>query len=117
MGPVHHQQLPLQQLQWPRLQFFHVTDMWTSQEELFSFVERHSLKCLTLRQVTLTSGSWKSFFARIRGLPSCPKIAFFGHEQQQFQGLLDLYLEHDDFPWPFEGQDRDIDVPLFRLSP
>lgn len=117
MGPVHHQQLPLQQLPWPNLQLFDVMDMWASQEELLSFVERHFLKRLILRQITLNSGSWKSFFSRVRGLPFGPKIAFFGHGQQEFQSLLDLYLAHDDFPGPFEGVGDDIDVPLFRLSP
>ncbi|KAH8909450.1 hypothetical protein BR93DRAFT_924433 [Coniochaeta sp. PMI_546] len=125
VGPIHHQRLPLNQLQWSNLRFLAIACTWISEDELLSFIERHNLRRLVLKQIVLTDGSWKSFFNRIRRLQLRPKIVIRGLftatgsllvlPYSESQRLLDHFLKHKDFPWPFA--DRDGDVPVFRLSP
>ncbi|KAJ4288321.1 hypothetical protein N0V88_007359 [Collariella sp. IMI 366227] len=125
-GPVHHQRLPLQQMRWSNLQFCDIIGAWVTENELFGFTERHPLKRLTLKQVTLTSGSWKSFFGQTRERKSRPKIVCQGilHgrdlqgwplEDFKSQRLLDWFLTDVEVPWPFS--DPDDDISIFSLSP
>jgi hypothetical protein len=55
-GPVSHQRLALERMRWPDLQLCDIIGTWVPEDELFSFIERHPLKRLTLKEVTLTSG-------------------------------------------------------------
>lgn len=125
-GPVHHQRLPLQQMRWSNLQFCDIVGAWVTEDELFGFTERHPLERLTLKQVTLTSGSWKSFFGQARERKSRPKIVcqgiLHGKDSQGWpledltsQRLLDWFLTDAGAPWPFS--DPDDDIPMFSLSP
>ncbi|KAL2166205.1 hypothetical protein VTG60DRAFT_3120 [Thermothelomyces hinnuleus] len=75
-GSINHQRLPLQQMRWSDLQFCDIIGTWVPENELFDFAERHPLKRLTLKQVTLTSGCWKSFFSRARDLKPRPDIVW-----------------------------------------
>jgi hypothetical protein len=77
-GPINHQRLPLQQMRWSDLQFCDIVGTWVPENELFGFTEQHTLKRLTLKQVKLTSGSWKSFFSRARELKPRPNIIYKG---------------------------------------
>ncbi len=125
LGPLYNQRLPLHKLQWPDLQFCDITGTLVPENELFAFTERHALKRLTLKQITLTSGSWKSFFSRVRKLQPRPSILCFGvltakgsppwhGKDSESQRLLDCFLAHIDFPWPFSDPD---DLPVFAVSP
>ncbi|KAL2169444.1 hypothetical protein VTG60DRAFT_6073 [Thermothelomyces hinnuleus] len=124
-GPISYQRLPLQQMRWSDLQFCDIMGTWVPEDELFGFTERHPLKCLTLKEVTLTSGSWKSFFSRARELKPRPNIVCQGIlpnrdsrgwlvEDIKLQRLLDFFLTHAEFPWPFS--DPNDDIPTFSLS-
>jgi hypothetical protein len=124
-GPIYHQRLPLQQMQWSDLQFCDIIGTWVPENELFNFIERHPLKRLTLKDVNLTSGSWESFFSRARGLKPRPNIICQGIlpreneegwrlEDYKSQRLLDWFLTHANFPWPFS--DPDNDIPTFSLQ-
>jgi hypothetical protein len=124
-GPINHQRLPLQQMRWSDLQFCDIVDTWVPENELFGFTEQHPLKRLTLKQVKLTSGSWKSFFSRARQLKPRPNIIYKGilpHrdsegcfiEDFKSQRLLDLFLTDTKRPWPF--WDPNDDIPTLSLS-
>ncbi|KAK3312468.1 hypothetical protein B0H66DRAFT_633205 [Apodospora peruviana] len=124
-GPIYHQRLPLQQMQWSNLQFCEIIGTWLPENELFNFIERHPLKRLALKDVNLTSGSWKSFFSRARGLKRRPNIICqdilprkseegWRLEDYKSQRLLDWFLTHSNFPWPFP--DPDNDIPIFSLQ-
>ena len=123
-GPISHQQLPLQQMRWSDLQFCDIIGTWVPENELFGFTERHPLKRLTLKDVRLTSGSWKSFFSRARGLKPRPDILcqgiFHSKDEQGWpmedfksQRLLNWFLTNAEFPWPFP--ELDDDIPTFSL--
>lgn len=115
----------MHQLQWSNLQFFTLAATWVLEDELLRFTERHSLRRLSLKQIVMTGGSWKSFFSRIRGRQQRPRIVIRGlftvtgsllaSPKSESQRLLDHFLAHKNFPWPFA--DRDSDVPVFTLSP
>lgn len=92
---------------------------WVPENELFNFTKRHLLKSLTLKDVNLTSDSWKSFFSRARGVKQRPYIICQGIlpreneegwrlEDSKSQRLLDWFLRHANFPWPFLDPDNDI---------
>lgn len=51
-----------------------IVGTWVPENELFGFTEHHPLSRLILKQVTLTSGSWKPFFSRARELKPRPNI-------------------------------------------
>jgi hypothetical protein len=121
-GPVSHQRLPLEQMRWSDLQSCDIIGTWVPENELFSFTKRHPLKRLTLKEVTLTSGSWKSFFSRARKLQPRPNIVCHGilHSRDPIedavsQRLLDRFLTNAEIPWPF--WDPDDDISIFSLSP
>ncbi|KAH8878680.1 hypothetical protein GQ53DRAFT_800552 [Thozetella sp. PMI_491] len=125
-GPIYDQQLPLAQLQWSDLQYCSIAGTWVPEDVLFGFTQRHALKHLALKQVTLTSGSWKSFFGRARELKPRPTIVCHGNlaargsqtwltADTESQRLLDCFLAHVEFPWPFS--DPNDDIPVFALSP
>jgi len=120
-GPIAHQRLPLQQMQWPDLQFCDIMGTWVPENELFGFTKRHALKRLTLKSVRLTSGSWKSFFSRARELKPRPNIICQGilpskgEEDLKSQRLLDRFLTHAEAPWPFS--DLNDDIPTLSLPP
>lgn len=125
-GPVSHQRLPLEQMRWSDLQFCDIISTWVPEDELFSFTESHPLKRLTLKEVRLTSGSWKSFFSRVRKLQPRPTIVCYdilhGRSEQGWlmedvvlQRLLDRFLVNAEFPWPFS--DPDDNISIFSLSP
>ncbi|KAK4121219.1 hypothetical protein N657DRAFT_665529 [Parathielavia appendiculata] len=114
-GPIYQQLLPLSQMQWSDLQYCHIVGTW----------ERHTLKRLTLKQVTLTDGFWKSFFSKARDLRPRPDILCQGilhkrdsqgwlMEDLESQRLPDRFLTHAEFPWPFS--DPDDDISMFSLS-
>jgi hypothetical protein len=124
-GPINHQRLPLQQMRWSDLQFCDIVGTWVPENELFGFTEYHSLNRLSLKHVTLTSGSWKSFFSRVRELKPRPNIVCEGilpegilpsRDSDSFksQRLLDWFLTDTKHPWPFP--DPDEDIPPFSLS-
>lgn len=123
---IYHQRLPLQQMRWSELQFCDIIGTWVPEDDLFGFTERHPLKRLTLKEVKLTSGSWKSFFSRARELRPRRSIVCQGIlpgkneqgwpiEDFKSQRLLDWFLAHAEFPWPFS--DPDDDIPAFSLPP
>ena len=125
-GPVSHQRLPLEQMRWSDLQFCDIIGTWVPEDELFSFTKRHPLKRLTLKEVTLTRGSWKSFFSRARELQPRPNIVCHGvlhrrgeqgwpMEDVVSQRLLNWFLANTEIPWPFS--DPDDDISIFSLSP
>ncbi|KAL2261990.1 hypothetical protein VTK26DRAFT_2794 [Humicola hyalothermophila] len=125
-GPINYQRLPLQQIRWSDLQFCDIGGTWVPENELFGFTEYHSLNRLSLKHVTLTSGSWKSFFSRVRELKPRPNIVCEGilpegilpsRDSDSFksQRLLDWFLTDTKHPWPFP--DPDEDIPPFSLSP
>jgi hypothetical protein len=125
-GPINHQRLPLQQMRWSNLQFCDIIGTWVPENELFGFTEHHPLNRLTLKQVTLTSGSWKSFFSRARELKPRPNFVCEGIlpsrnsegcliEDFKSQRLLDWFLTHTKRPWPFP--DPNDDIPTLSLSP
>lgn len=100
-------------MRWSDLQYCHIERAWVPENELLSFTEHHPLVRLTLRQVTLTSGSWKSFFSQVRELKPRPHIVCEGILPSQ--RLLHYFLTHAEFPWPF--LDTEDDIPMFSLSP
>jgi hypothetical protein len=113
-GPISHQRLPLEQMRWSGLQFCDIIGTWVPEDELFSFTKRHPLKRLTLREVTLTSGSWKSFFSCARELQPRPNIVCHGifrrRDEQGWpmedvvsQRLLDWFLANAETPVAFLG--------------
>ncbi|KAK4096876.1 hypothetical protein N658DRAFT_457899 [Parathielavia hyrcaniae] len=125
-GPISHQRLPLEQMRWSDLQFCDIIGTWVPEDELFSFTKRHPLKHLTLKEVTLTSGSWKSFFSRARKLQPRPNIVCHGilrrRDEQGWpmedvvsQRLLNWFLANAEVSWPFS--DPDDDISIFSLSP
>ncbi|KAL2143197.1 hypothetical protein VTI28DRAFT_275 [Corynascus sepedonium] len=124
-GSINHQRLPLPQMRWSDLQFCDIVGTWVPENELFDFTKRHPLKRLTLKQVTLTSGCWKSFFSRARDLKPRPDIFCEGIlpsrtldgrviEDDISQRFLHWFLTHPEFPWPF--LDPNDDIPPFSLS-
>ena len=125
-GPIYNQRLPLQQMRWSDLQFCEIIGASVPENELFNFTKRHPLKRLILKQVTLTGGSWQSFFSRARELKPRPNIVCQGILPSDSQGwlfmkdiesqrLLDWFLTHAEFPWPFS--DPNDDIPTLSLSP
>jgi hypothetical protein len=124
-GSISDQRLPLQQMRLPDLQFCDIVGTWVPENELFGFTERHPLKRLTLKQVTLTTGSWKSFFSQVRKLKPRPDIVCRGilnsrdpqgwpMEDTKLQHLLNWYLTDTKRPWPFS--DPNDDIPTLSLS-
>ncbi|KAK4243059.1 hypothetical protein C7999DRAFT_45040 [Corynascus novoguineensis] len=124
-GSINHQRLPLQQMRWSDLQFCDIIGTWVPENELFDFTKGHPLKRLALKQVTLTSGSWKSFFSRVRDLKLrldiiCEDILPDRNLEGRFiedfksQRLLNWFLTHAEFPWPFS--DLNDDIPTLSLS-
>jgi hypothetical protein len=67
-GQVSGQRIALRSLKWPTLRRAHFRHLWTSENELIDFICQHQLQQLALRNVTLFSGTWKSFFSRIARL-------------------------------------------------
>lgn len=123
-GPVSQQRLPLEQMRWADLQFCDIIGTWVPEDELFSFTERHPLKRLTLKKVTLTSGSWKSFFTRVRKLELRPDIVCWGilnsrdsdgwpMEDTKLQRFLNWFLTDTKRLWPFS--DPNDDIPTLSL--
>ncbi|KAK4149573.1 hypothetical protein C8A00DRAFT_46831 [Chaetomidium leptoderma] len=113
-------------MRWSDLQFCDIIGTWVPENELFSFTKRYPLKRLTLKEVTLTSGSWKPFFNRARELQPRPNIVCHGilyrRDEQGWpiedavsQRLLDWFLTNAEIPWPFS--DPDDDISIFSLSP
>ncbi|CZR37657.1 uncharacterized protein FPRO_07152 [Fusarium proliferatum ET1] len=71
-GHISEQRIALGSLQWQHIRRVHFRHLWTTENDLISFVERHQLQQLVLRNVTLFSGSWESFFCRISTLSGRP---------------------------------------------
>lgn len=64
-GQASSQRIDLRSLKWPTLRRAHFRHLWTSENDLIDFVCQHQLQQLALRNVTLFSGTWKSFFNRV----------------------------------------------------
>jgi hypothetical protein len=71
-GQISEQRVALRSLEWQNLQRVHFRHLWTSEDDLIDFVERHQLQQVVLRNVTLFSGSWESFRCRISALKKNP---------------------------------------------
>lgn len=65
-GPVWEQKLPLNMMHHSKLTKVHFSRLYVTEDELAGFVCRHKLSELSLNLITLFSGGWESFFARIR---------------------------------------------------
>lgn len=127
LGPVFEQQLPLSRLQWLHLEFCDLTGAWLSESDILGFIERHCLKRLSLKNVTLVDGRWDSFFTRARELRYRPRISCGGVlaakdspayylENPESRHLLDSFLADMDMPWPFIGSSQDDVEGLFLDS-
>ncbi|AEO60991.1 hypothetical protein MYCTH_2130137 [Thermothelomyces thermophilus ATCC 42464] len=125
-GPIYYQRLPLNQICWFDLQFYEILGAWVPENELFDFTERHPLKRLTLKKVKFTRQILESFFSRVRELKPRPNIVCQGVQPSrnsqgglmgsvESQSLLDSFLAHAEFPWPFS--DPNEDIPMFSLLP
>ena len=105
--------LPLSLLKWGKLRQLAFANFSTSEDELLSFIERHKPQSMSLVSITLTVGSWQSFFRRLRQLNSA--VQFHGAGVLQAENasacvldphsnlLIGLFLRTKDFPWPFGG--------------
>jgi hypothetical protein len=71
-GQISEQRIALWSLHWPNLRRLHLRHLWTSEDDLISFIERHQLEQLALRNVTLVDSSWESFFVRLSSLTVRP---------------------------------------------
>lgn len=71
-GQISEQRIVLCSLYWPNLRRVHLRHLWTSEDDLISFIERHQLEQLALRSVTLVDSSWESFFVRLSSLSIRP---------------------------------------------
>jgi hypothetical protein len=101
--------LPVGLLEWPKLSRVAFANLWVSENEFLDFLHRHQVKSLSLRNITLTSGSWKSLFVQLRS----NKLNFRG--EGTFLNLYDvsfvldipslrrikLFLEGTILEWPF----------------
>jgi hypothetical protein len=71
-GQISEQRIALKSLQWPNLRRVHFRHLWTSEDELMDFIERHPIQQIALRNITLFSGSWESFRRRIQAMLTRP---------------------------------------------
>ncbi|KAK3332651.1 hypothetical protein B0T19DRAFT_355422 [Cercophora scortea] len=126
-GPLGEQVLPLDGLQWHKLRFCSLYNLWISEDELFGFIKRHSsqLWFLTLNQITLVDGSWESFFFRYRELPDRPMIEDNGVSLSALGSpgcvlnpdSFRLFLSQKGFPWPFGDPEPSDSIFHLELPP
>lgn len=110
-GRLSDRILPLPAMYLTNLCYVELYGIGTSEHELLDFVCRHSLRSLSLTGITLTEGTWESFFTKLRR--QVPGIQFHGngmlaavHSQTYWLDvfslrLLRLFLTAGTFPWPF----------------
>ncbi|KAM7204413.1 hypothetical protein V8F33_001715 [Rhypophila sp. PSN 637] len=111
---LEDQELRLKRVYWPWLNSFSVHGLWISEDDLWEFIERHDrLVYVGLLRVTLTKGSWESFFTRMRALNHGPRVG--DNIELHVSGsvgcimnadLLNHFLSRPDFPWPYLNHDR-----------
>jgi hypothetical protein len=106
--------VPIHQVCLPRLNYISLNRLWISEDSLFLILENNrQLRKLHIKDITLTSGSWESFFSRVRcfkgrvgispegymtGLdPRCVYICV----RDAGKNLLSRFLADPMFPWPF----------------
>lgn len=103
---------PLPKLQWSQLHKLSLSWLWTREDDLFDFVDRHELQSLCLNEVTFFEGTWKSFFMRLRALGKaldlciCGLLTVSAAEQDvtvddRKEGLIQRFLDDKEMPWPF----------------
>jgi hypothetical protein len=106
---------PVGDLEWPRLNFLRLSDIWTSEQEIFTIFENHSssLSTFTLQDSALTQGSWKSLFTRMRNISRKVEVTalgeLFGRSRKDTLDfhyhpveLLTNFMHDREAPWPFE---------------
>jgi hypothetical protein len=71
-GQISEQRMALGDLQWSDLRRVHFRHLWTSEDELVDFIERHPVQQIALRNITLFNGTWESFRRRISVISKRP---------------------------------------------
>jgi hypothetical protein len=109
IAPPSEQELPLSFLLWPKLSRVTFKNLWVSEEDFLGFFNRHSITRLSLSEVMLTSGSWKSLFMRLRqkrldfhgeGAFLRPNSVLFELDKENLR-LLNVFLDGSS-DWPFD---------------
>jgi hypothetical protein len=100
---------------WPKLETLSVNDLWISEEELFGIIKNHhkGLRSFIIGNAALTSGSWRSFFTRMRRLDTMIKVMVKGElfgrtcedlldlSQDVFHCIFTEFMKDKDSEWPF----------------
>ena len=103
-------------LLWHRLQVLRISDIWASEDDIFDIFNNHikTITCFNLENASLTRGSWRALFTRIRKLGSQATIMADGelygrkskHTLDMRSETVRLKLEHflkdRNALWPFE---------------
>lgn len=108
----------LGRVSWKSLKMLDVGGFWSSEADLSHFLSAHAgtLNILTLTDIALIEGSWRSFFTRTRALlqeqKECIQINIEGElygrncretlsPMQHKQAKLDAFLANSGTVWPF----------------
>lgn len=106
--------LRLEDIPFPRLQALHLRNVWLAEKALRRTLDKsRRLRAVGLADITLSSGSWQSFFTTLRNLGRditvipdgrfdglcfyCP--AFSVEDDAKYR--LQQFLARNDSPWPF----------------
>lgn len=99
---------------WPSLRRLRVDELWASEEEIFSSFSHHrdSLECFSLGNTTITQGSWRSLFTRMRSLRARGQVTadgeLFGRRSRDTLKMnptastqLARFMQDSQQSWPF----------------
>lgn len=103
------------QLFWHCLQILHMNDIWASEDEIFECYRKHSgtLTCFGMHNASLTQGSWRGLFTRMRSLKAQAGIVAGGElygrkskhtldlRHKDTSLLLEKFLQDPSMHWPF----------------
>ena len=102
------------ELFWPHLRRLRLDELWASEEEIFSVFEHHQegLDCFSLGNTTITQGSWRSLFSRMRNLKAQGQVIadgeLFGRRSKDTLNMnsvasaqLDQFMQDGQRLWPF----------------
>jgi len=100
---------------WPELKTLYINDLWISEEELYGIIKNHhkDLRSFTIGNAALTSGSWQSFFTRMRQLHTKIEVIITGElfgrtcadlldlSQDAFHCMFTKFMIDKNSEWPF----------------
>lgn len=101
-------------LSWSYLRALRLDDLWASEDTIFHLFQRHqsTLEEFSLGNATITQGSWKFLFTRIRGLRARAHVSVDGElygRRSRDTVRMDLdaakrfasFMKEANAPWPF----------------